>query len=270
MGQIINNVIISLVLAPVVYYLAKKRKGNEWVWVGVTFLLSSFIGFWVSIIPIVYLFFCENKETKILRGQAEQGDTNAQYNLGVYLMSKNSYEEAQNWFDKASAQGHTDAQSKSNECRIKIEEKVAAKAAREAEAAAEKELKKQRIIETIPHYHIYEKAVFVLKQSGYEIENTVFKKGLIQSFVKRDSINYGMLFAVKPPSQFESLIENKTEVGSTGDYYIMVQVCKDTLNSRHKGKVCWPEHSLVGGFTGGHPMYRYNEEWLEVLQSVIG
>jgi len=139
MGQIINNVIISLVLLPVVYYLAKKRKGNEWIWVGVTFLVSSFIGFWVNLIPIVYLLFCENKEIKILRGQAKQGDTDAQYNLGVFLLSKNSYEEAKNWFDKAATQGHTDAQSKSDECEKIIAEKKAEEERIAAEKAAEKE-----------------------------------------------------------------------------------------------------------------------------------
>jgi TPR repeat protein len=260
----------------VVYYLAKKKKGNEWIWVGVTFLVSSLISFWVSIIPIVYLLFSEKKEIKLLRGQAKQGDTDAQYNLGVYLMNKNSYEEAQNWFDKAATQGHTDAQSKSDECRIKIEEEKAAAERRAAERAAEKEAaaaaEKARIIESLPQYHIYLNAVYALEQSGYEIENTVFKKGLIQSYVKQGDIKYGMIFTVKYPSQTETLLENRSEDGSllSGHYYAMVQVCRNVNKSRYAHRVYWPEGSLVGGFTQTSGFYQYEDRWLNILASVIG
>jgi len=253
MGQIINNIIISLVLSPVVYYLAKKRKGNEWIWVGVTFLISSFIGFWVSLIPIVYLFFCENKEIKILREQAKQGDTDAQYNLGVFLMSKNSYEEAKNWFNRAAEQGHIDAQSKLDDCEKKIAAQKADEERKAADKAAQEEFKRQQIIETIPHYHIYERVVLALEQNGYKVENNAFKKGAVLSFVKRDSINYGLLFAV-----------GKNDIKSMKDAVELVN------NSRNRSAVYWPEHSLVGGFTEGNSMYSYNEEWLRILQSVIG
>lgn len=271
MGLIINNVIISLVLSPVVYYLARKKKGNEWIWVGVNFLVSSLTSFWVNIIPIVYLLFSEKKEIKLLRGQAKQGDTNAQYNLGVYLMNKNSYEEAKNWFEKAVTQGHTDAQSKSDECRIKIEEEKAAAERRAAEKAAEKEREKERIIESLPHYHIYLNAVNALEQSGYEIENTVFKKGRIQSFVKKGYIKYGMIFTVNYPSQTETFLENRSEKGSlfSGDYYAMLSVCRNVNNSRHASRVYWPEGSLVGGFTQNSGFYQYEDRWLNILASVI-
>ena len=84
------------------------------------------------IIPLVFVFyitiFCpfvslmdwidnaKDKKIEKLRKQAESGDVEVQYKLGVLLMEKWEYYEAQNWFKKAVAQGHKDAQAKIDEC----------------------------------------------------------------------------------------------------------------------------------------------------------
>lgn len=51
-----------------------------------------------------------------LRGFAEQGDANAQYELGEYFDSENNFDEAFCWYLLAAKQGHAKAQYAVADC----------------------------------------------------------------------------------------------------------------------------------------------------------
>jgi len=124
-----------------------------------------------------------------------------------------------------------------------------------------------------PQYQIYLCAVEALRRSGYEVEETSSKKKLIQSFVKKDFTNYGQLFVVEPPSTSiigQTLMPELAKTKeSTSDWEIMRDIIHNVNNSRKRGRTFWPNGSLVAGFTSDLSPYRYNDEWLQILETVI-
>ena len=112
-------------------------------------------------------------------------------------------------------------------------------------------------IRETPQYQIYLEVAEALKQSGYEIENITFNKGLIKSFVKHDLKNYGMLFAVYNAGPFSNGISD------------MKGVVEHAHRIRERSAVYWPEGRFVGGFTAEDGFYSYDEEWLNILQTFI-
>jgi len=89
----------------------------------------------IGISWFIYLKISNNKKQKYLREQAEKGDAEAQYNLGVFLLKNYKLEDANNWLTKAYEQGYKDAKSKLSDCEFEIGKKK-----REVEEAKRKKV----------------------------------------------------------------------------------------------------------------------------------
>ena len=216
---------------------------------------------WLIIIGIIvavcYFAVKFSNQANKLKEIAEQGDPQAQYDYAVKWCSG---DEAVKWCQKAADNGHTEAEQKLPELKEK--------AIREKEKAEEKKMKATAIKYT-SQYQIYLQVIDALKQNGYEIKEDPVKKDLARAFVNKGHEQHGMLFAVDYPKT--SVLEVVTDGGiTTGSYKDMKGVCDLVLNSRHRGKVYWPEDSLVGGFTSDMTVYRYDGNWIKILASVIG
>jgi len=126
---------------------------------------------------------------------------------------------------------------------------------------------KKKIMES-PQYQIYLEALEAVKSGGYEIE----KKNSWQSYVKRGSVRYGLIFVVDFPKEgFLSVIMPRVSDAnrSTSNYEIMRDIIQDVNNSHRRGQTYWPNDSLVGGFTTDLRGYTYDENWIRILESVI-
>jgi len=128
-----------------------------------------------------------------------------------------------------------------------------------------KKKENNKIMES-PQYQIYLKALVALKQAGYEISECNFRS----AHVKRGYENYGMVFFAKEPGRFISILSyfSSTIRGWT-NYASWLRVIEMVENGKERGKSYWPDNSLVGGFTQDSKPYTYNEEWLDILASVI-
>jgi hypothetical protein len=125
------------------------------------------------------------------------------------------------------------------------------------------------IRETV-HYQIYLEVTDALNKKGYEIIPQKSSKKFVMSYVTRDSSNYGQLFVVAPPKMgcLASIFIRPFTKGLT-QYETMRGVADMVRNSRKRGKVYWPNNSLVGGFTSNDGGYMHNEHWLSIMESVI-
>ena len=122
---------------------------------------------------------------------------------------------------------------------------------------------KQKFME-LPQYQIYIQALEVLKNSGYEIKESNTSHALVY----QDSRCYGQIFVVKYPVWIVSLIPL---LRSWSDYETMIRVVESIRNSRNRSEIYWPQDSFVGGFTvANYGPYSFNNEWLRILESVIG
>ena len=122
---------------------------------------------------------------------------------------------------------------------------------------------KHKIMDT-PQYQIYLHALEALKNGGYEIKES----NASQALVYQGSNCYGQIFVVRYPVGIVSLIPL---LRSWSNYETMVGAVELIRNSRKRSEIYWPQGSLVGGFTvANHGPYSFNNEWLRILESVIG
>jgi len=120
---------------------AKKSYYDRFFWTIPVYILLVIIigisgaGFWFTVIAIILgiIIICiifNRRDEKIkaqIKRRIEEGDLNAQIELGDFLMSCGSekdMEEARSWFEKAVVKCLDGSQSKLDECRKKIKEKA--------------------------------------------------------------------------------------------------------------------------------------------------
>ena len=111
--------------------------------------------FWFVVIALIIGFILifntlerkDAKEIAKIKKRIEEGDLNAQLELGDYLMSTHSnenLEEAQKWYEKSVEQGLAGSQSKLDECRKKIQEKAEEAARQKAKADQKSAIEAER------------------------------------------------------------------------------------------------------------------------------
>jgi len=124
-------------------------------------------------------------------------------------------------------------------------------------------------IKETPQYQLYLEVLEAVKQGGYEIEMDSW-----QSIVKRGSERVGQIFVVKEPlgnsgCLFALIPGIINFINSWSKYESMQGVVQMIRNSRKRSKICWPDYSLVGGFTQDGSTYKYDDRWINIMESVI-
>jgi hypothetical protein len=125
-------------------------------------------------------------------------------------------------------------------------------------------------IKETPQYQLYLEVLEAVKRGGYEIERC----NNFQSFVKRGSENVGQIFVVKEPLDdsgcLTALIPGVINfINSWSGYESMKAVVRSINNRRNRSKTYWPDYSLVGGFTQDGSGYKYDDRWINIMESVI-
>ena len=124
--------------------------------------------------------------------------------------------------------------------------------------------KRKRKFMELPQYQIYHNALEALRNSGYEIKES----NTTHALVYQNSKCYGQIFVVKHPVWIVSLIPL---LRSWSDYETMIRIVESIRNGRNRNEIYWPPESFVGGFTmANYGPYSFNNEWLRILESVIG
>ena len=129
-----------------------------------------------------------------------------------------------------------------------------------------------------PQYQIYLEVLEAVKSGGYEIA----KSSSWASIVKRDSERLGLIFVVKEPfypddnhgcgcliSLIPGIKDALNFIRSWSNYESMVRGIRTINNSRKRGKAYWPEGSLVGGYSAECFGFKYDENWIKILETII-
>ena len=181
---------------------------NRFWWLSYIFGIAVIVGgiilslnFFLSLIIAVVIFFVtgsviskiSDKEIKKIKERItrkiEQGDLNAQIELGVFLMSAASniegLNEAKNWIEKAVALGHKDAQTRLNECI----EKMCAAAKKVAKSAFYKTsyVYALKVAKEITDQSVLE--IFATKALHEDVRKAAIEKITDQSFLKELALN---------------------------------------------------------------------------------
>jgi len=129
-----------------------------------------------------------------------------------------------------------------------------------------------------PQYQIYLEVLEAVKSGGYEIS----KNSSWSSTVKRDSEKLGLIFVVKQPfypednygcgclvSLIPGIKDALDSIRGWSNYASMVSAIRTINSSRKRGKAYWPDGSLVGGYSAECFGFKYDENWIRILESVI-
>ena len=138
--------------------------------------------------------------------------------------------------------------------------------------------KNKRKFMASPQYKIYLEVLEAVENGGYEI----VKSSSWQSIVKRDSEKSGLIFVVKQPfypednygcgclvSLIPGIKDALDSIRGWSNYASMVSAVRTIQNSRKRGIAYWPDGSLVGGYTAECLGFKYDEDWIKILASVI-
>ena len=129
-----------------------------------------------------------------------------------------------------------------------------------------------------PQYQIYLEVLEAVKSGGYEIQKT----SSWQSVVKRDSEKLGLIFVVKKPfypednygcgclvSLIPGIKDALDSIRGWSNYAAMENAVQTIRNSQRRGKAYWPAGSLVGGYSAECFGFKYDENWIRILEAVI-